>query len=589
MCGIGGFVDFGRPGASWAPELARLAARLRHRGPDGDGAALLSHAALASTRLALLDPARGSQPWRSADGRFTLVYNGEIWSHLELRARLPAREWRSGCDTETLLAAWEAWGEACLPRLGGMFAFFLWDEELQEGFAARDLLGIKPFVFARRGESFAFASEAKALLPFLPERPRLRPEAILEYLAAPIFSGVATPIFCGLEYLPPGHLLRIGRNGARLRRWGRFDLRQAREEDPALAGELAARLARAADLAARADAAVGIFLSGGLDSTGLAALARRAGHTLPAFTVRFAGQAEFDYSGSRIVGSDDSPFAVLAARELELPHHFVEVDRGDLAADLRRLAEINDALPAWEQELALLHLSRRAAGRCKAVLLGDAADETHWGYHFLLDDEAIATPAAILRRFADAPLRRELLEDPVAHFDRACRELAAREGHDFADPEQRRNATAALIVARWLPRLLHNSDLHTMAWGLEGRVPFGDPELLELAARVSPRLGLQGGREKALLRRALEGMVPAEVAARRKSALPKDQATAEIYRREAAAQIAAWPELYAAYLELPAVERLLEPGRDLGENERALLFRLICLGHFARHHGVAPP
>lgn len=586
MCGIGGFVDFGRPGASWAAEVARLTASLRHRGPDGEGAAFLSHAALVSTRLALLDPAGGAQPWRSADGRYTLVYNGEIWNHRELRSRLPPREWRGGCDTETLLAAWEEWGEAGLPRLGGMFAFFLWDEKGQEGFAARDLLGIKPFVFARRAGGMAFASEAKALLPFLPGRPRLRTEAILEYLVAPIFSGVATPVFAGLEYLPPGHLLRVSRDGIEIRRWGRFDLGQAREDDPALAAALRERLARAADLASRADAKVGIFLSGGLDSTGLAALARRAGQRMPAFTVRFGGQAEFDYSRSRIVGGDDSPFAELAARELELEHEFVEVDRGDLAGDLRRLAETNDALPAWEQELALLHLSRRAAESCKAVLLGDAADETHWGYHFLLDQAAIAAPAAIVRRFAEAPIRRDLLADPVAHFDRAYRELVAAEGHDFADPDARHRATAALIVARWLPRLLHNSDVHTMAWGLEGRVPFGDPALLEVAARVSPGLGLRGGQEKYLLRRALDGVVPAAVAARRKSALPKDQATAAIYKEEAAAALAEWPELFARYLELPAIAPLLDPRRELTENERALLFRLICFGHFVRHHGA---
>lgn len=588
MCGIGGFVDFSRPGSSFAAELPRLLASLRHRGPDAQGMAFLSHAALASARLALLDKAGGAQPWRSREGRFTLVYNGEIWNHLELRQELPDHPYQSHCDTETLLAAWRHWGEACLPRLGGMFAFFLWDEERQEGWAARDLLGIKPLVFARREQGWVFASEAKALLPWLPGRPRLRRQALLEYLVAPCFSGVETPIFAGLEYLPPGHLLRIDRAGIELRRWGRFDLAQAEVQDPLLATELHDRLARAAALASRADATVGIFLSGGLDSTGLAALVRhREERRLPAYTIRFEGQQQFDYRRSRIVVSDDSPFAALAARELDLPHTVVEVPRQQLAADLEQLARINDALPAWEQELALFHLARVASRDCKAVLLGDAADETHWGYHFLLDEEAVSAPAAILRRFAEAPIRREVLADPPAawgeHYHALCRE----QGFEFGPLRECRLATAQLIVSRWLPRLLHNSDIYTMAFGLEGRVPFGDPQLLALAARVDPGLGLRGGEEKYLLRRALANVVPAAILARRKSALPKDQETAAVYQQEAARQLREGPELYAGLLDLPAVLALLEPRRQLAEHQRALLFRLICLGHFARWHGAS--
>lgn len=569
MCGIGGIVHY--DDADVRDRAVAIRDKLRHRGPDGSGIYTARHASLVHTRLALVDPAGGAQPITSLDGRYTLTYNGEVYNAAELRVELADRwTFRTRCDAEVVLAALVCWGASAVPRFNGMFAFFLWDAVEHTGVAARDLLGVKPFVYSVQGDEFVFASEAKAILPM---RRRARRSAVVEYLVAPCFSGVETPMFEDLHYLPPGHQLHIGREGLRIERWGQHDL--LAEPRDVSAEELRDAFERAVQRCLIADAPVGVFLSGGLDSTAITAAMCRAGHRPAAFTIEFEDQARFDYTRSRIVVSDDTPFAELAVNELGLEAATVFIARDGLERGLADLARINDALPAWEQELAQHHLSRVAARDCKAVLVGDAADETHYGYHFLLDDTATRAPRHILERFA-------VPSDEMAVLDAKYRALIESAGHTWQTPDARSRATTWLVVNRWLPRLLHNGDIHAMAYGLEARVPFADIELLALASRVSP----EKGGAKAALREALRGRLPEAIRTRTKSALPKDQGVAVRYQREAAKLLAEHGTGLGSLIDHDAVQALCADGRDLDERERALLFRVICLVHWQRTYEV---
>lgn len=570
MCGIAGIVRFDRPATASREPLRAMRARLAHRGPDGAGEHLGSFAALAHTRLAMVDRAGGEQPFASLDGRYVIVYNGELYNHDELRAVLPG-PWRTRSDTETVLAAWIEWGPACVERLDGMYAFFVWDDHARAGFAVRDRLGVKPFVYLD-DDGFAFASEAQALLPVL-GRPRAQVDAIVEYLVAPAFSGVASSPFQRVKYLPPGHVLRVDRAGVTARRYWRWRSEPARVTPD----ELRDALAGAVRSALRSDVPLGVFSSGGLDSTAIAALARPQLAALPAFTITFAGSHR--WTESVLVVSDDTPFARDAAAELDLVPHEVAFDRGGLAAEIAAIARVDDALPAWEQELSQRALARAASSRVKGILVGDAADETHYGYHFLLDEVAIASPAAILHRLGSVPVRAEIERDPVARLAASYRALAPTGATPLA-------ATTQLIVERWLPRLLHNGDIHCMAFGLEARVPFAAAALVELAARVDPAIALRDGVEKSLLRAALRGVVPEAIRTRRKSALPKDQETAAVFRSEAR-RVALDPHpVVRAIVDLSALAPLLADA-PLDERARAQLFRVICLHHWAIAHGVA--
>ncbi|HEX4382934.1 MAG TPA: asparagine synthase-related protein, partial [Myxococcales bacterium] len=443
--------------------------------------------------------------------------------------------------------------------LDGMFAFFLWDEARQTGFAVRDRLGVKPLAYLQDGAELSFASEARALLEGRSIKPDV--EAIVEYLVAPAFSGVSRSPFRGVRYLPPGHLLRIDRSGLQLHRYWQW----APREEKVTPEELRETFVNSVHSALRADVPLGIFLSGGLDSTAIAAVAR-----LPAWTVTYAGQEA--WHDSLLVIENDTPHARAAARELKLEAH--EVPSAAEANELAALAAVNDALPAWEQELSQRALSRAAARSVKGVLVGDAADETHYGYHFLLGAPG---PSAIFKRLGSVPIRHLIDPAPVERLDHEYRQLA-----DFdQDPIA---AMTTLIVERWLPRLLHNGDIHAMRFGLEARVPFAATKLIDLAARIAPRRALQDGIEKSFLREALKGLVPEQIRTRRKSALPKDQGAQQIYQAEL--QRLDLHPLVRNVVDLQALQPLVTAAR-LTEQECAQLFRVLCLHHWATFNEVA--
>lgn len=526
----------------------------------------------------------------SADHRYVLVYNGEIYNYAELRHELSARwSFRTNTDTEVVLAAYAVWGEACLRRFNGMFAFLVWDTHRQRAFAARDRLGVKPFVYLQQGAEFLFASEAKGLLPAM-QAPRANIDAVLEYLVAPFFSGVAQPMFDGMAYLPPGHLLRLDRDGLQLSHWAPEIAENPATRADDIAHALRERLSAAVQRSLIADTPVGLFFSGGLDSTLIGGLARAAGATPPCFTIRFEDHHRYDYTRSLIVASDDQPFAEQAANELGLPREDVAPTRSALAQDLLQLATQNDALPAWEQELAQHYLARAASTRLKAVLVGDAADETHYGYHFLLDPHATRDPTHILQRLtADPYLRPGLLEQPLQHYGEVYRQLAIAAGHDWHTPTSRLRATQWLVRHRWLQRLLHNGDIHGMAHGLEARVPFSDTEVLDLAATIPAELALRDGVEKAMLREAARGALPEAVRLRRKSALPKDQGNGEALRQHTRDILSTDADRIVGLLDVPRLQRRCADPSPLNEQERAVMFRACSLAHWSRVHGVSMP
>lgn len=589
MCGIVGVIDFEIPAAHHEPDVRRMTAALRHRGPDAQGLVVAEHVALGHARLVLLDREGGGQPMRDPTGRHVLVYNGEVYNHVELRHALRDRwEFRTRSDVEVVLAALATWGQDALPRLDGMFALAWWDAHHQRGLLARDRLGVKPLAYAPTPGGVRFASEAKALVAAMPGRPRASVPALLEVLAAPCLSG-AMPAFEGLRYLEPGQLAWIDRTGLRLHTWAPLEI-PADRDDAALEPELRAAVDAAVARCLRADVPVGVFLSGGLDSTLVAALAARHAPAPPrAVTIAFDGQATYDYARSRIVISDDTPFARLAAEQLGLPHAWVHAPTATIATVLPELARIDDAVPAWEQQLAQHHLARAAARHDRAVLVGDAADETHYGYHFLLDPEATRSPLALLRRFPSAPIHPDHGPDVQARIAADLAALQAAHGHDGDDPRARTLATTWLVLRRWLPRLLHNGDVHTMAASLEARVPFADQALVDLALRVDPRVAHDHGHEKALLRRAARGLVPEPIRVRRKSALPKDQRAGQAYKALVRQALDDDPRLLGALCDLPALRALLAPARPLDEGERAIVFRVAALASWQRAYDVAPP
>ena len=550
MCGIAGLIRTGGLTPADHASAGKLAALLHHRGPDGAGTSITSRAALVQTRLALVDPR--SYPLPLSNGRFTIVFNGEIYNHRDLRRQLAAYPFTTETDTEVAFAALLHWGPAALERFEGMFAFCLWDDKTGDYLAAVDPLAVKPFVYHRTAELFAFCSEAGPLLeagvvPF-----RADEEAVAEHLTAPYFS-----------LMPFANLARL-EGGTYLTPRGVHSYRSGRAE-----GDLLTALRRAV----RASTPAGLFLSGGIDSSLLAALAEAP---LPAFTINYGAM---DYTDSLIVNSDDVPFARQVAAAFGHPHF--EVTPVDYATALQRSLWANDQIAAWEQEVSQNLLAEAAAPHCKAVLVGDAADETHYGYSFLLHPERIASPRPLLDFFGHLPLRRM---DAAAHFTARYQAETAAAGYQWDTPADQRLAISYLIRQRWLARLLHNGDIQLMAHSVEGRVPFADPTVVAIADTIPPETALANGIEKHYLRSVAAAVLPPEIAWRPKSALTKN-----LFGRAAVHRLfrGAWAEhgdWLAPYVEADFVAGLGPPADD---RETGLQFRLLAtMTWFARWGSV---
>jgi asparagine synthase (glutamine-hydrolysing) len=556
MCGIAGIVRCGGLSPEDLRGSATLADYLHHRGPDAHGVYTDSVCHITQTRLAVRGPKDTPQPVRSSDGRYVLAYNGEVYNVD------PAN------DTEAVFDAWMRQGPDCLRAFNGMFALFVWDRLTQTAWAAVDPLGVKPLLYSCNDERLLFGSEAGALiasglLPF-----RADEEALAEYLTAPYFSGARRLPFQDLHRIPPGHWLAYTRGKLTLHRYFTFRHQPGAVSLDALA-EAVQNAGRAAMIA---DSPPGIFLSGGIDSSLMAASARQAaGHSLRAWTIDYEGQ--HDYTDSLIVKSDDVPYASRVAASLGLTHEVVRVRASAYSDAMRQALWTNDLISAWEQEVSQYQLAAAASRECKAVLVGDAADETHYGYSFLLDPARIASPVRMLDFFGTVPLRHL---DARSHFSGEYMRLAESLGYSWKTEDDQRLAISCLILHYWLVRLLHNGDIHTMAHGLEGRVPYADARLLELAQGVPVSLGLKDGIEKWHLRKVAERFIDAGIAWRPKSALTKSLAARGVIHQSF---VNAWKqrgEQIAHIVDPDGVCRMtMHPPED--DRATGLRFRILAL------------
>lgn len=555
MCGIAGLFDL--TGARPIPpeRLARMLARLAHRGPDGENAYRAPGIALGHRRLAIIDPAGGQQPLFNETGDVAVVGNGEIYNFPDLADALRRRghRFRSRSDCETLVHAWEEWGEATLERLTGMFAFALWDERRRTLFLARDRLGEKPLYHTTTADGwFLFASELPALVAALPATPDLDLQAVEDYLA---FGYVPDPksIFAGIAKLPPGHCLTLTGGPAKAPRpsrprpyWDvRFDVTDDGRSEDDLAADLGQRLRACVRRRLVADVPLGAFLSGGVDSSAIVAfMAEGAGPPVRTCSIGF--------SDSRF---DESRWSAQVARRFASDHvaEVVDIDAcalidpvaaacGEPFADVSalptyRLAEVArrhvtvalsgdggdevfagyDHYPSHRRQERAKRLMPAALRRPVFTLLARSYPKLDWAPRWLRGKatfEALAEDAVggYFRSVAllPTPLRRRLqsadLKAGLAGYEavEVLRVHAERAGID--DPVAR--AQYLDLKTGLAGGMLTKVDRASMAHGLEVRAPFLDHDLVEWAAALPTRCKLGAGGGKRLLKKALERHLP---------------------------------------------------------------------------------
>lgn len=566
MCGLAGYLGSPVSDDGARALLASMIGTLAHRGPDGYGFHVDDGIGLAHARLSIIDLATGQQPMQGPDGSTWVAFNGEIFNFVELRAKLEAQghAFRTRSDTEVILHLYQRHGDAFVEHLNGQFAIALWDAARRRLVLARDRLGIRPLYCARARGALWFASEAKALFAALPDRARLDPAGVAQALAlwAPMDPDTA---WQGVSSLPPGHLLAIESDGReRLHRYWDWEFPDASPPPPCpwrdidqAAAELRERLVDAVRLQLRADVPVGAYLSGGLDSSGIAALIRTATRTpLRTFSVAFADR-EFD----------ESAHQQAMVRHLGTDHTTLRVESGDIGAAFERFvahAEVPLLRTAGVPLMLLADDVRRQGYR--VVLTGEGADEVFGGYDLFKEAKvrrfwarqpgSTARPKLLGRLYgylARSPASNpafaaaffgqgmEHLHRPVfAHVPRwttSARALAflspeLRAGLAGFDPLSLVESRLPDAVMRWAPLardqyveaktllagylLASQGDRAAMAASIEGRYPFLDHTLVEFANRLPPQWKIHGLSEKHVLRKALADLLPADILQRTK-------------------------------------------------------------------------
>ena len=541
--------------------LAAMNRSIAHRGPDDEGSFVEENVGLAMRRLAIIDVESGRQPLANENQDVWIVFNGEIYNHVDLRARLEAKghRYRTHADTETIVHLYEEYGRDCVKHLRGMFAFVIWDRRNRTLFGARDRLGIKPFYYRWDGESFLFGSEIKAILAFPGVTPEFNRSTLAEYLAFGYITGPDT-MYSGIRKLMPGHTLELSEQGeARIERY--WDLSMQVDSDPRprdyYVQTYRELLERAVESHLMSDVPLGMFLSGGLDSSAVAALAAKIrSDQIQTFAVGY-GEQSFSELG----------YAREVAAHIRSDHHEVQLSREEFFGNLPQLIWHEDEPIAWPSSVALYSVARLARERVKVVVTGEGSDETLGGYTryawTLLNSRmdsayrAVSTKGMrdLIRKAVDnGPLPRNLhrklghtflMRDGNAwrsfYYDNFFSAFSQAEQSDLLTQDALASAGDAYAgsMAAWersegdlfhrmlyadinsyLIELLMKQDQMSMAASIESRVPFLDHELVEFTARIPARYSISGMAGKYILKRAVEDLLPKSIVYRQKMGFP---------------------------------------------------------------------
>ncbi|RZT86459.1 asparagine synthase (glutamine-hydrolysing) [Pseudonocardia sediminis] len=555
MCGICGWIDYRRDLGDDQNRrtLAGMNQTMSCRGPDQEGIWVERHAALCHRRLAVIDIEGGRQPMTLDDDdrgpALHMVYSGETYNFRELRAELDAagHRFRTSSDTEVVLRAHREWGRKdpreVARRLNGMFAYAVWDTGSEELVLVRDRLGIKPLYYYPTPNGVLFGSEPKAILAN-PDADRVvEAEGLRRALA-----WVADPsnaVFRGMREVPPGHVVRIGRNGIREERYWRLEDTGHTDDVPTTVNHVRELLEDTAKRQLIADVPLCTLLSGGLDSSALTALAARhvtdqGGGRIRSFAVDFAGYAE-NFQADDVRGTPDTPYVHEVAEFVGTDHRDILLSTEDMMDPRVRNAALHARdLPAGigDMDTSLYLLFKAVREESTVALSGESADEVFGGYRDFHDADTVAADTfpwlagRMMNHDAKDPglfdkgLFAKL--DVAGYVDdqyrAALAEVPQLTGPAAADPHERRmREICYLYLTKFLPNLLDRKDRMSMAVGLEVRVPFCDHRLVEYVFGTPWAHKTFDGREKSLLRHATKDLLPESVVQRVKSPYPSTQ------------------------------------------------------------------
>jgi asparagine synthase (glutamine-hydrolysing) len=564
MCGIAGILEFARDARPDLDTLRLMCRTMSHRGPDDEGFYNDGPAGIAMRRLSIVDLATGHQPLCNEDESLWIVFNGEIYNHAILREQLISKghSYRTHSDTETIVHLYEEYGRDCVQHLRGMFAFAIWDKKRKSLFIARDRLGIKPLYYELTPERLIFGSEIKVVLAHGTTRPQFHRAALPEFLAFGYLSGDQS-FYQGIKKLPPGHTMEVGPDGKiEIRQYWDLDVSKTHEsrDEAYYVRSYRELLEGAVNSHLMSDVPLGVFLSGGVDSSAVAALMTKVRREpIETFSV---GYSEQTYS--------ELPYARVVAEHIKSQHREVLVSEQDFFEALPHLIWHEDEPIVWPSSVSLYFVAKLARERVTVVLTGEGSDETLAGYTryaFTLKNAAAdrayrsVVPGALRRALREsvanssllgATLRRKVEHTFLAkdgsdwasfYFDNFFSAFGQAEQNELLTAEFAREFASTTAysnvlgfwehskgemlqrllytdIKTYLVELLMKQDNMSMAASIESRVPFLDHVLVEFATRIPREVQIHGLAGKRILKKAMEDLLPHSILYRPKLGFP---------------------------------------------------------------------
>ncbi|EGL82786.1 asparagine synthase (glutamine-hydrolyzing) [Caldalkalibacillus thermarum TA2.A1] len=536
MCGITGWVDFQRDLRIEKEIIFKMTETLAKRGPDDTNDWFSEHAAFGHKRLIVVDPAGGKQPMtRMKNGyRYTVCYNGELYNTEDIRQELLKRGYtfQGHSDTEVLLNAYIEWREGCVDYFNGIFAFAIWDEQREQLFLARDRLGVKPLFYRHVHACLLFGSEMKAILA----HPEVKAEVDYEGLAEVFGLGPSrTPghgVFRGITELRPAHALTFSREGIKVWRYWNVQSDVHRDSLDETVEKLRFLLIDAVTRQLVSDVPACTFLSGGVDSSSITAIAAMAFEQqgkgrLHTYSIDYEGNDQY-FKANDFQPNADTPWIELMSNTFQTVHHRCVISQEELFHHLQEAVIVRDVPGMADVDSSLLWFCKEIRKDFVVSLSGECADEIFGGYPWFHRPDDLARSGFPWMRSTEARIdllkedwkkKLQLDEYVQTRFHETIAEVPRLERESAEDAKRRELFYLNMIW--FMTTLLDRKDRMSMGASLEVRVPFADHRLVEYVWNIPWEMKMYGNREKGILRKALEGILPEEVLYRKKSPYPK--------------------------------------------------------------------
>ena len=536
MCGITGWINFDRSLKNEVETLTKMTNTLAKRGPDETNIWSDANIAFGHKRLIVVDPEGGRQPMsKLKDGyKYTICYNGELYNTEDIRKVLHTKgySFKGHSDTEVLLSAYIEWAEECVNYLNGIYAFAVWDSKKEQLFIGRDRLGVKPLFFREHEKGLLFASETKAILAHPEVKTEINQEGLAEIFGIGPSRSPGSGIFKGINELRPAHALTFSKNGLKIWRYWNVKSEEHKDSVEETAEKVRYLVTDAVTRQLVSDVPLSTFLSGGLDSSIITAIAAKGFQDqnkgqLHTYSIDYEGNDKY-FSSTEFQPDADGKFIQMITDKFKTIHHNKIITQEQLVNDLVEATHVRDLPGMADVDSSLLWFCKEIKQDFVVSLSGECADEIFGGYPWFHRKQDLERPGfPWMRSLAE---RQNLLKSHwqdklklndyvMEKYNQAIAETPRLDGE--SGEEAKRRELFYINMISFMTTLLDRKDRMSMGASLEVRVPFADHRLVEYVWNIPWEIKMYRGREKGILRKAFEGILPEEVLYRKKSPYPK--------------------------------------------------------------------